>query len=293
MKGGADSTDGGYFPSGHSVLRRVHGARIVGTTYGQRALLLQATHPLAFTGLMANTTGLEAPFARLAHTAEAMEQVYFGTRAEADRVTAQVRTMHSRVRGRLEEPAGPWPAGSEYAADDPEFLLWILIWLADSAQAAYEAFVRKLGDEEREGYWQDYLVVGELFGLARDQAPAGYADYRAYVEEKLASAELHVTPQAYDLGRRVAFDLPVPSLRAPALRLINFAIIGLLPPRARELYGLPWDANRRRAFEGLAASLRASARITPRRLRRGPSAADYRLVARTEAERLGTPSHPG
>jgi uncharacterized protein (DUF2236 family) len=275
-----------YFPSGRSVLRRVHGARIVGTTYGQRALLLQAADPLAFTGLMANTTGLEAPFARLAHTAEMMEHVYFGTREEADRVTAQVRAMHSRVRGRLAEPAGHWPAGSEYAADDPEFLLWILVWLADSAQAAYEAFVRRLSDRERKGYWQDYLVVGELFGLARDDAPASYAEYRAYVEGKLASDDLHVTPQAYEIGRRVAFDLPVPRYRAPALRLINFAIIGLLPARARELYDLPWDASRQRAFEGLAASLRAVARITPRRLRRGPSVADYRLVARTEAHRL-------
>lgn len=284
MVGGAETH---YFPPGRSVLRRVHGARIVGTTYGQRALLMQATDPLAFTGLMANTTGLEAPFKRLAHTAEVMERVYFGTRAEVDPVTAQVRTMHSRVRGQLPEPAGRWPAGSEYAADDPEFLLWILVWLADSAQAAYEAFVRKLSDEEHEGYWRDYLVVGELFGLARDHAPASYAEYRDYVERKLESGELHVTPQAYELGRRVAFDLPVPSLAAPVLRLINFAILGLLPQRARDLYGLPWDANRQRAFEGLAASLRATARITPRRFRRGPSAADYRLVARTEAERLG------
>lgn len=284
MAGGAETH---YFPPGRSVLRRVHGARIVGTTYGQRALLMQATHPLAFTGLMANTTGLEAPFKRLAHTAEAMERVYFGTRDEADRVTARVRTMHSRVLGELPEPAGRWPAGSEYAADDPEFLLWILVWLADSAQAAYEAFVRKLSESEREGYWRDYLVVGELFGLARDDAPASFAEYRDYVERKLESDELHVTPQAYEMGRRVAFDLPVPNLRAPALRLINFAILGLLPQGVRDLYGLSWDANRQRAFEGLAASLRATARITPRRFRRGPSAADYRLVARTEAERLG------
>jgi uncharacterized protein (DUF2236 family) len=283
MRGGADSH---YFPSGRSVLRRVHGARIVGFTYGQRALLMQATDPLAFAGLTANTTGLEAPFKRLAHTAEVMEQVYFGTRAAADRATARVREMHARVRGRLEEPAGPWPAGSEYAADDPRFLLWILVWLADSAQAAYEAFIRRLSDEEREGFWQDYLVVGELFGLGRGDAPASYTEYRAYVEEKLASDELHVTPQAYELGRRVAFDLPVPAHRAPALRLINFSIIGLLPPRTRDLYDLPWDANRRRAFDTLAGSLRAAARITPRRIRRGSSAADYRRVAQTEAERL-------
>ena len=56
-------------------LRRVHGVRIVGFTYGQRALLMQAMDPLAFAGLIANTAGLRAPFARLAHTAELMETV--------------------------------------------------------------------------------------------------------------------------------------------------------------------------------------------------------------------------
>jgi uncharacterized protein (DUF2236 family) len=283
MWAGADSH---YFPSGRSVLRRVHGARIVGFTHGQRALLMQAMDPLAFAGLIANTTGLRAPFARLAHTAELMETVYFGTRSEADRVAARVREMHSRVRGRLSEPAGRWRAGSEYAADEPQFLLWILVWLADSAQAAYEAFIRRLTDEERESLWRDYLLLGELFGLDRRDAPPGYPDYRAYVNERLASDELHVTPQARELGRRVAFELPVPAYRAPGLRMLNFAIAGLLPRRARELYGLPWDANRQRAFEAMAASLRAAARVSPRSIRRGPSAVEARVVARTEAKRL-------
>jgi uncharacterized protein (DUF2236 family) len=278
--------DRGYFPRGESVLRRVHGARVVGFTYGQRALLIQATHPLAFAGLMANTQGLEAPFKRLAHTAEVMERVYLGSRAEADRTTEIVRRMHSRVRGRLRQPAGRWRAGSQYAADDAEFLLWILVWLADSAQAAYEAFVRGLEDDEREGYWQDYRQVGELFGLPREESPADYASYRAYVEERLASDDLFVTDDARQLGRWVAFELPVPALRRPALEAINLAVLGIVPQRVRDLYGLPWDAAREAAFRALCASLKATARITPGRIRRGSCVADYNVVARTEAERL-------
>jgi uncharacterized protein (DUF2236 family) len=115
--------DDGYFPRGESVLRRVHGTRAVGVVYGQRALLMQATHPLAFAGLIANTQGLDAPFRRLARTATTMERVFFGTRAEADAVTARVREMHARVSGELEAPAGPHPAGAAYRADSPEFLL--------------------------------------------------------------------------------------------------------------------------------------------------------------------------
>src|SRR5436853_7769807 len=70
--------ESGYFPAGESMLRRVHGERAVGLLYGQRALLMQATDPLAFTGVLGSTGGLDSPFERLAPTARLMEQVYFG-----------------------------------------------------------------------------------------------------------------------------------------------------------------------------------------------------------------------
>ena len=288
-----DARGEGYFPRGRSVLRRVHGARIVGVLYGQRALLLQATHPLAFAGLIANTSGLDAPFARLAHTATTMEAVFFGTRAEADRETARVRALHARVQGEIDAGAGPHPAGSGYSANAPELLLWILACLADSAQAAYEGFVRRLDEAEREAFWDDYLTVGELFGLPRSDAPRTYAAYRAYIRERLSSDELFVTDDARELGRRVAFELPVPRGREPALAVINFAVLGLLPSRVRELYGLDWDRSRQLAFDALRAGLRVGSRFTPARLRRGSSAPDYEVVRRAERDRLAAGSAQG
>lgn len=285
MRDGEES-DRGYFPRGESVLRRVHGAKAVGLLYGQRALLMQATHPLAFAGLMANTDGLDAPFRRLARTATTMERIFFGSRAEADAVTARVRSMHARVEGTLATAAGPHPAGSAYRGDDPEFLLWILACLADSAEAVYERLVRRLTEAERERYWEDYLLLGELFGLDRSHAPAGHAGYRAYMDERLAGDELHVVDQAHEIARRVAFDLPLPANRTPGLWVTNFLVLGLLPARTRALYGLRWDPARQVAFDGLCASLRMGGRVTPASLRRGPSAAEYALVARTERRRL-------
>jgi len=279
-------TDPGYFPRGESVLRRVHGAKVVGFIYGQRALLLQATQPLAFTGLIANTDGLRAPFARLARTAKTMERIWFGTRAEADQITARVRRAHSRVSGSIDRDAGPHPAGSTYRANDPEFLLWILACLADSAEVTYEAFVRQMSAAERERFWQDYLLLGELFGLSREHAPATHSEFRTWFAGRMASDDLFVTEEARELGRRVAFDLPVPASRRPGLAATNLAVLGLVPPRVRELYGLSWGSAQEAAFRALAASSRAGARITPARLRRGSCARDYDVVARTEAQRL-------
>ena len=45
------------------------------------------------------------------------------------------------------------------------------------------------------------LIVGELFGLSRDHAPATFADFRDYMRERIASRDLHVTDEARELGR--------------------------------------------------------------------------------------------
>src|SRR5215475_4564356 len=98
-----------YFPPGRSLARRVHGDRAVGLLYGQRALLIGALEPLAYTGTMLSTKAGDYPFTRLARTAKIQETVFLGTRAEADRVLASVHRLHERIEGELPEAAGPHP----------------------------------------------------------------------------------------------------------------------------------------------------------------------------------------
>jgi uncharacterized protein (DUF2236 family) len=268
--------DRGYFPSGESVLRRVHEERIVGVLYGQRALLLQAMHPVAFEGLISDTRGLDAPFRRLVRTAKTMERVFFGSRAEADRVTTAVRKMHERVP----------------AAGEQEHLLWILACLADSALAVHQRFVARLNRDEAEAFWRDYVAVGELFGLDRSNVPADFAAFRAYMRERLASPELHVTDRARLIATTVAFDLPVPRHRRPALAVVNHAIVGTLPPRAREEYGLSWGAADELRLSALTAASRAGAQVMPRAWWTGSSARDYDVVARGEERRIARGEAP-
>jgi uncharacterized protein (DUF2236 family) len=263
-------SDRGYFPAGESVLRRVHEERIVGLVYGQRALLLQAMHPVAFDGLLDGTAGLSAPFKRLVRTATTMEKLFFGTRAEADRITAGIARMHARVP----------------AAGEQEHLLWILACLADSALAVHQRFIGRLAPADRERFWVDYLVLGDLFGVARASAPADFAAFRAYMRERLASAELHVTERARIIATTVAFDLPLPPLRRPALLLFNNAIVGTLPPRARAEYGLRWGRADELGLTASTAAIRAIARTLPRSMWTGPSAREYAVVARGEERRL-------
>lgn len=275
----------GYFPQETSVLRHVHEQRVVGRIYGQHSLLVQATHPLAFTGLTASTNGLGMPFARLTRTATAMERVFFGDKAEVDKLCARVRLMHSRVQGVTTKQAGKWAAGTSYSANDPEFLLWILACIAEGALAVYEDFVGELSGDQRESYWQDYRLVGELFGLDRELSPASFDLFKQYMEERLHSDDLFVTDYARQVATFVSLHVPLPSKKKVALPALRLAVIGSLPQQVRELYGMSWTKSERRRYSMLTATHRQMYPLIPSQIRVGQCAPDFSAIAHEEAKR--------
>ena len=251
-----------------SMLRRVIGEQAVAFS-GPRALLMQAAHPVAFAGFFAHTGALDDPYARLRRTAEVLDLIAWGPRAEAQRATRRVRSMHRRVRGELREPAGPFPAGTPYAADDPELLLWVLGALVDSAVLVYERYVGRLGDAEREALWADYRVVGGLFGIGDGDLPPTWGDFRAYVDAMVASGDLHVTPEARELAIDIVMRPPLPLVARPAVELVNQLTIGLLPAELRRQYGFRWDPLRGLALRGGAEyARRVVVPLLPGRVRR-------------------------
>ncbi len=222
-----------------SVIRRVHRERAL-ALYGPRALLMQAAHPLAVAGLLAHSNALEDPYERLARTAETMNTIVFGDRREADRLTAHVRAMHARVRGRIPEAVGRYPAGTPYRADDPELLLWVLFTLIDSALVVYRRYVGSLSRDDEARLWEDYKLVGRLFGLHDGELPDTLGDLDAYRRRMLGGDELHVTPWARRRAREIVFEPPVPWAVRPVVETVNFVTIALLPDEIRRQYGFAW-----------------------------------------------------
>lgn len=278
--------DEGYFPRGRSVLRRIHEERAVGLFFGQRALAIGALHPVAFTGTLENTAGRLRPFRRLAHTGKVFEEIFFGTREEADKALAFVHRLHSRVKGELPEDAGPYPQGTPYSAFDPELMFWTMAVIADSAPYFYELFVRKLSDEEHEQLWQEYILFGELFGMPRDAAPPTYREWRAWWNETLHSDKMHLTPDGREVGYATAFEIPLPATHQPAKRVHDLIMLGSLPEVVREHYGLRWTRAQELAFRATVRSMRAARPFTPSVIRRGRCARSYDLVAETERRRI-------
>jgi uncharacterized protein (DUF2236 family) len=232
----------GYF-NDRSMIRRVQREHVCGLA-GPRSLLMQAAHPVAFAGFFMSTGALADPYARLRRTAAVIDIVVFGEREEADAATARVRRVHRRFRGKLSEPAGRFPAGTPWAADDPALLLWIIATLADSGLVVYERYVRRMTAAERTAYWSDYRLMGTLFGLREHDMPGTYREADHYVREMVGGDVLHVTPEARNLAIDIVLRPPVPFAARPLLELANQITVGLLPARIRREYGLRWDPVR-------------------------------------------------
>jgi uncharacterized protein (DUF2236 family) len=225
----------GYFDD-DSMLRRVHRERVIALS-GPRALLMQAAHPLAVAGLLAHSSALDEPYDRLARTAQVMHAIGFGTRAEANEAARRVRAMHRKVRGRLRQPVGRFPAGTEYRADDPELLMWVLFTLVDSGVVVYRTYVGELSRDDEAAYWKDYRTVGRLFGLRASEMPRTLADLDDYRRSMLQGDTLVVTEWARERARAIVLDPPVPLAARPLVETANFVTIALLPDRIREQYG--------------------------------------------------------
>jgi uncharacterized protein (DUF2236 family) len=255
------------------------GHRVTGLA-GPRALLLMAAHPVAFQGFFAHTGALDDPYARLRRTAQVMAALTYGTREEADRLTRRVRAMHRRIQGELTAPAGRFPAGTPYRADDPELLLWILASLADSALLVHSKYVRRMDRDAREALWQDYRVVGRAFGLRPGDMPGSIEEFDAYMAQMIDGGDLFVTEAARELAVDIVLRPPVPLRFRGLLELVNQTTIGLLPPPVRRLYGFRWDPLREAALRGGAEYVRrVLVPVLPEGMRLSPGARAYAATA--------------
>ena len=123
-------------------------------------------------GLLPRRPGaLDDPYERLRRTGDRAGRDHLGPAADgrpAHRAGARHAQRASAGRSRA-TPAGS-RAGTPYAADDPELLLWILACLVDSAAAGLRALRRaRSTDAERDAYWQDYRrASASCFGLRQD-----------------------------------------------------------------------------------------------------------------------------
>ena len=236
-----------------SVLRRIFRENVL-LLGGGRALLLQLAHPSVALGVAQHSSFETDPFARLRRTLTVVNDIVFGDDDTADRAAEGLRRVHDRV------------TGAGYAANDPELLLWVHATLLDTGLRIYNGFVAPLSDADRERAYLDAVTLAEVFGVPRDQQPATYGDFRAYLRATVGALEVT------DVAREVATAVlrpQLPVVATPALEIFRQVTVGLLPRPVRDQYGFGWDARRKLALHAAATASRAVHPVLPRSLRWG------------------------
>jgi uncharacterized protein (DUF2236 family) len=277
----ADRTEGLFGPE--SVTWRVHADPLMGLG-GLRALLLQATHPLATAAFVQHSSYRDDPWGRLGRTASYIGVTTYGSTAEAMLAGARVRAVHARIRGVTEQ-------GLLYSADDPELLVWVHCCLVASFLDAVTRGGLSLSADEQDRYVQEQVRAAVLVGLEPDDVPHDRVGLAAYFRR--VRPRLRMTPAA----RQAAAVLIAPPMRpavALAARPAWSSLAGLafasMPAWARRLYALPdlpgaAALNRAATTMGLRAmrsGLRGVQAVVPA-LREGP----HRRAARTRLAVLG------
>lgn len=265
--------DDGYFPRGRSVLRQVFDERVVGLLYGQRALVMGALEPLAFTGTLLHSRASRTAryYDRLVSTAAMFDAVVRGSRTDADHALRRVAGMHRRVSGTLEQDLAPrYRAGTTYDAHDPWLSWFTMAVLCDSTLALYEAYVRPLDEGELESFHDDWNRFGELFGMPTEAGAPDWEGFRDRFDGWLASDRVHLLPLARSAGL-AALQWPLPLPLRGVNDLSYLLVVGTLPRRVRHEFGMPWTLAHRAAQRALRDALRSGRRVLPDVVATGPT----------------------
>ncbi|CAB4826767.1 unannotated protein [freshwater metagenome] len=158
-----------------SAVWQVHGciATLVG---GIRALLMQAAHPAALTGVAEHSAYDTDPLGRLERTTRWLTITSFGSTEAIEIEARRVREMHKRVEGNFEQRSGEQ---ARYSARDPRYLLWVHCAFTDSFLRAHEELGYAL-PQGADQYVNEWAKSAEPLGLS--SAPQSKAELASVMD---------------------------------------------------------------------------------------------------------------
>ncbi|MEU8799047.1 oxygenase MpaB family protein [Spirillospora sp. NPDC048819] len=240
---------------------------------GGAASLLQTAHPKVAQGVYDHSYTADDPVRRLRNTMGWLYTVQFGTREEAETLSALVTKGHESI------------TGPDYEANDPELQVWVASTLFAVAAQFYQLLFRRTFDEaELEEFYQQSKTYATILGCPEKRMPGNYPQFREYYADMLQNLEIS------DASRAVADQvlgwkkLPGGPLNAPGMMVIRLLTAGLMPAPIREQYGWKWDAARERRFRLLVDLLAVVYPRLPLRARTLPRDAYLRSTRRMLAK---------
>ena len=221
---------------------------------GIRALLIQALSMRSMRAVSDFSDYRSDPWGRLFRTSDFIMTTTYRSRPDALAAIAKVRRVHDAISG--------FDPGSEleYSANSPELLAFIHNCFVDSMLVSYQALVRPLSRQIQLSYLVEQAEIARLLG----------ADMSAVVFDpsQLASAISHFRDIGLSDGAKMAFeDISHPKfdtlefILAPLWGLVFETALDLLPPFARDIYGIGRRRLGGKAREATLASLAQVARL--------------------------------
>ncbi len=181
--------------------------------------------------------------------------------SEDDNAGTRVRDFHHSIRGQMPAEHG----GGRYHALDPDTYFWAHATFFDQALYFTDTFVRRLSRAEKEQMYLESKTWYRRYGVSERPMPADYAAFEKYWDHMINDVLVAHRTAAYGVGY-VTKGFPRPKgvspwawkIIAPVFNpLAAFLTTGGMPPRTREILGLPWDDRRERRYQRFAALCRS------------------------------------
>ena len=252
-----------------------------------RAALLQLAHPYVAHGIEQHSATRADPVGRFNRTFLHVYGMIFGDLESVVTASLRVRKVHDRIHGAIDEDVGRFPRGHRYTAHDEGALLWVFATLIETGVMAYELGVARLSPGEKDAYYQESKIFGSLFGISDEALPADWPAFKRYCEEMAAGDALAVGRPARETARFLL--TPPRGVLGPFMRGYAALTTGLLPPRIREGFGLPFGPAEEASFHRTLWAVTRGWPLLPDRARWVPDyvEARRRLDGRPRRDRLG------
>jgi uncharacterized protein (DUF2236 family) len=252
-----------------------------------RAALLQLAHPYVAHAVDQHSATRTDPIGRFNRTFLHVYGMIFGDLDAAVTSARRVRGVHDGIHGPIDEDVGPFARGHRYTAHDGGAILWVFATLVESSLMGFELAFGALEAADREGYYQELSRFARLFGLSRAALPATFADFEVYCARMYEGPVLSVGRPAREIAGFLLSAQGAPL--APAMRWYETLTAGMLPPRLRAEYGLPFSHADEVVYQRMTRLIRRAWPHLPERVRLRPEYVEamHRLAGKPRADRVG------
>jgi uncharacterized protein (DUF2236 family) len=224
---------------------------------GPRPAVLQNMLAELGQGVLDHSVFFDDTAARVKRSLPPIYNTVYGS--DGDHPGTQVRDFHTSIKGEM-------PDGRRYHALDPDTYFWAHATFVDQVLYFADTFVKRLTREEKAQIYLESKTWYRRYGVSDRPMPANYQDFERYWDRMIDKTVIAHPTAEYGVGY-VTKGFPCPKGVPPVLwRLISlvfnpvaaFLTTGGMPPRTRDMLGLPWSERKERRYQRFAAICRSS-----------------------------------